>query len=304
MRGRGLHINIVSGNEEITCKDGKNGMNKQGTQDKKKKEETFGSFIRQCLIIIIGVFLIRSLLIEPFNIPSGSMIPTLQIGDFVAVSKYSYGYSHYSFPFSLPLFEGRILGRQPHRGDVAVFRYTQDTSIDYIKRVIGLPGDRIRMEEGKLFINDHEVARDSLGHYEVKDERNHLLSGIRYRENLPASDGRSFVKHEILKMREDDDANNTPEYVVPEGCLFMMGDDRDDSSDSRFQGGRETGKCAAPAGNDFLKASEHDLGFVPMENLVGRAQRVMFSIDLRHPAWAFWYWPGEIRWGRTFYGIN
>ncbi|MDF7674402.1 signal peptidase I [Acetobacteraceae bacterium ESL0709] len=271
---------------------------------KVKKEENLVSFIYQCVVIIVGVFLIRSLLIEPFNIPSGSMIPTLQIGDFVAVSKYSYGYSRYSFPFSLPLFEGRVMGSQPHRGDVVVFRYTQDTSIDYIKRVIGLPGDHIRMEDGNLFINDHEVTRDSLGHYEVKDERGRLLSGIRYREHLPASSGDSLVTHEILKMREDDDANNTQEYVVPSGCLFMMGDDRDDSSDSRFQGGRETGKCAAPAGNDFLKASDHDLGFVPMENLVGKAQRVMFSMDLKHPAWAFWYWPVEVRWGRTFHGIN
>ncbi|UMM64594.1 signal peptidase I [Aristophania vespae] len=279
-------------------------MSKAKNSASGKKEESLGDFIRQCLIIIVGVFFIRSLLIEPFNIPSGSMIPTLQIGDFVAVSKYSYGYSRYSFPFSLPLFEGRIFGSMPHRGDVAVFRYTQDTSIDYIKRVIGLPGDHIRLEDGKLYINDREVPRDNLGHYAVNDENDRLLSGTRYLENLPREDGKKIVKHEILKMREDDEANNTKEYVVPAGCLFMMGDDRDDSADSRFQGGRETGKCAAPAGNDFLKATDKDLGFVPTENLIGRAQRVMFSIDLKHPSWAFWYWPTEIRWGRTFHGIN
>ncbi|QHI95332.1 signal peptidase I [Aristophania vespae] len=279
-------------------------MSKAKNSASGKKEESLGDFIRQCLIIIVGVFFIRSLLIEPFNIPSGSMIPTLQIGDFVAVSKYSYGYSRYSFPFSLPLFEGRIFGSTPHRGDVAVFRYTQDTSIDYIKRVIGLPGDHIRLEDGKLYINDREVPRDNLGHYAVNDENDRLLSGTRYLENLPREDGKKIVKHEILKMREDDEANNTKEYVVPAGCLFMMGDDRDDSADSRFQGGRETGKCAAPAGNDFLKATDKDLGFVPTENLIGRAQRVMFSIDLKHPSWAFWYWPTEIRWGRTFHGIN
>lgn len=277
-------------------------MGKKSSSD--VKQESWLDILRQIVILVVVIVGVRSLLIEPFNIPSGSMIPTLQIGDFVAVSKSSYGYSQYSFPLGITHFSGRIWGSLPHRGDVTVFRYTQDTSIDYIKRIVGLPNDRIRMTEGRLFLNGQEVGRRSLGHYEVQDELGRELSGERYREFLPREHNQGIVAHDILKMRDDDAANNTAEYVVPEGCLFVMGDDRDDSSDSRFHGGRDEGKCAAPAGNDFLKSSDRDLGFVPTENLVGRATYVLFSVDLKHPAWQFWYWPVEIRWGRIMRGIH
>lgn len=270
---------------------------------RQEQEETFLDFLRQLIVLFIIVFFVRSFLFEPFKIPSGSMIPTLQIGDYVGVTKFSYGYSKYALPYSLPLWSGRILERTPQRGDVAVFRYTQDTSIDYIKRIVGLPGDHIRMIGGKLFINGHELARQSLGHYEVRDETGRLLSGERYREML-SRDEKYTVTHEILKLEEDNAPNNTIDYIVPEGCFFAMGDDRDDSSDSRFQGGRETGKCAAPAGNDYLKSSAKDLGFVPMENLVGKAHIVLFSIDWRHPVWQFWYWPSEVRWNRVMHWIS
>lgn len=269
------------------------------------KQESWIASIRQFVVLIVIVVAVRSLWVEPFNIPSASMVPTLQIGDFVVVSKSSYGYSRYSFPFSPNFFSGRIWGSLPHRGDVAVFRFTQDTSIDYIKRIVGLPGDHIRMVHGELFVNGQKVPRQSLGHYAVDDEFGNPLEGERYREMLPRENGQGTAAHDILKMRDTDDANNTSDYVVPQGCLFAMGDDRDDSADSRFQGGRDTGQCAAPPGNDFLKASDRDLGFVPVENLVGHATYVLFSIDLlRHPAWQFWYWPTEIRWNRILRGID
>lgn len=128
-----------------------------------RREETLGESIRYFCVLLLAVFAVRSLVVEPFNIPSGSMIPTLQIGDFVLVSKFSYGYSRFSFPFSPNVFSGRILGSEPHRGDVAVFRFTRDTSVDYIKRIIGLPGDHIQVTGGKLILNGIEVpARRSV----------------------------------------------------------------------------------------------------------------------------------------------
>lgn len=270
------------------------------------KGEDLVDFFRQLIILFIAVFMVRSFIFEPFQIPSGSMIPTLLVGDYVGVTKFSYGYSKYALPLGLPLWSGRFFAQTPQRGDVAVFRYTQDTSIDYIKRIVGLPGDHIRMIGGKLFINGHELERISQGHYEIRDEGGRLLSGERYREAVPRgvqNAAQGFVTHDILKLRNDDDANNTPDYIVPQGCFFAMGDDRDDSADSRFQGGRDTGKCAAPPGNDFIKSGMKDLGFIPFENLVGRAQIILLSIDWQHPHWEFWYWPVEIRWNRFMHRI-
>ncbi len=234
-------------------------------------------------LIAVGI---RTVAFEPFNIPSGSMIPTLLVGDYLFVAKYSYGYSKYALPFAPDLFSGRIFGALPHRGDVAVFRYTHDTSVDYVKRVIGLPGDHVQVRAGQLYVNGTLVPRHSLGDYQEADERGVMLHGERFIEDLPAG-----PHHQILRFKQDgkldDDGeqNNTPDYLVPAGYLFMMGDDRDDSADSRFQG---------PGG----------LGFVPVENLVGRAQFIFFSIGGQHPVWAFWYWPLEIRWGRLLHGIT
>ncbi len=227
-------------------------------------------------LIAVGI---RTVAFEPFNIPSGSMIPTLLVGDYLFVSKYSYGYSKYAMPFAPDLFSGRIFGALPHRGDVAVFRYTHDTSIDYVKRVIGLPGDHVQVRAGQLYLNGTLVPRHSLGDYEEEDERGTALRGERFVEDLP-----NGPHHQILKLEEDGEQNNTPDYLVPAGYLFMMGDDRDDSADSRFQG---------PGG----------LGFVPTENLVGKAQFIFFSIGGQHAIWQFWYWPAEIRWGRLLRGI-
>lgn len=211
---------------------------------------------------------IRTFLFEPFNIPSGSMIPTLLVGDYLFVEKYSYGYSHYSLPFAPDLFSGRIFGSVPQRGDVMVFKYPRDTSVDYIKRVIGLPGDTVQVTEGRLYINGKEVERVPEGDYQVNDEGVQQVLRL-YQENLPGG-----VHHDILKATELGDANNTQPYTVPAGELFVMGDNRDNSADSRFW------------------------GFVPMENLVGKAEIIFFSIDPRAPWWEVWMWPFEVRWGR------
>ncbi len=223
------------------------------------------------LLIAVGV---RTFLFEPFNIPSGSMIPTLLVGDYVFTAKYSYGYSRFSFPFAPDLFSGRIFFHMPKRGDVAVFRETQDTSIDYIKRIVGLPGDHIQMREGQLYLNGTLVPRDDVGDYVAIDENDRHMDGRRYLEHLPTRGG--VVTHQILKFDSDSWWNNTQEYVVPPGDFFAMGDDRDDSADSRFP----------------------DLGYVPLENLVGHAKIIFFSVDERYPLWEFWEWPFEVRWGR------
>ncbi|MFT8835983.1 MAG: signal peptidase I, partial [Acetobacter sp.] len=173
-----------------------------------------------------------------------------------------------------------------HRGDVAVFRFTKDTSIDYIKRVIGLPGDRIQVTGGQLFLNGVRVPCTQPHAYVARDETRMPMEGEACTEELPLRDGQGVVRHDILKLTNDGPQNDTPEYVVPPGYFFAMGDNRDDSADSRFVG-------------DGPK----DLGFVPMENLVGKAQRIFFSVEAAHPIWQVWYWPAEIRWARLLKGV-
>jgi signal peptidase I len=225
-------------------------------------------------LIAIGI---RTVAFEPFNIPSGSMIPTLLVGDYLFVSKYSYGYSHFSLPLSPPLFSGRIFGRLPQRGDVAVFKLPRDTSQDYIKRIVGLPGDRIQMKGGQLFINGKQVERQPAGDYMADGDGPRMLLK-RYQETLP--NGR---QHYILKATDDGPLDNTQEYKVPDGYVFAMGDNRDNSLDSRV-----------------LNA----VGFVPVENLVGRAEFIFLSVDGTAPLWEIWEWPFEIRWSRLFTGIT
>ncbi len=245
------------------------------------------------ILIAIGV---RTVAFEPFNIPSGSMIPTLLVGDYLFVSKYSYGYSKYSLPFFAPSFlHGRLFGAMPHRGDVAVFKWPRDNATDYIKRIIGLPGDRIQVKAGVLYINGEAAPRTPEGTFIAADQ------GIRtelreYKEALPGG-----VKHDILKATDgldnardpafdptkEFDPNNTPEYVVPPDHVFAMGDNRDMSSDSRFM-------------------NSSGVGFVPVENLVGRAEILFFSIesDPNDEWWAVWEWPVRIRWSRVLKPIH
>jgi signal peptidase I len=235
--------------------------------EQKRKEGGFAETVRVVIHALLIAFVIRTFLFQPFNIPSGSMRDTLLIGDYLFVSKYSYGYSHYSFPFSPPLFSGRFFGHGPQRGDVVVFRLPRDDSTDYIKRVIGLPGDKIQVKEGLLYINGQPVKREPLPGF--KDDEG---QGKRWRETLP-----NGVSYEIRDLMDNGALDNTRVYEVPAGHYFMMGDNRDNSQDSRV-----------------LSA----VGYVPFENLIGKAQIIFFSVRDGDAAWQFWLWPWSVRWDR------
>jgi signal peptidase I len=236
----------------------------------KKTEGGVAETIRVVLQGLLIALVIRILLFQPFSIPSGSMMPTLLIGDYLFVSQYSYGYSRYSLPFSPPLFSGRIFASPPERGDVVVFRLPRDDSTHYIKRVIGFPGDRIRMIDGLLHINGVPVKRERIGDF--IDDENGGARVRRWRETLP-----NGVSYQTLDLEENGFLDNTEEYLVPPGHYFMMGDNRDDSADSRVPSA---------------------VGYVPFENLVGKAQIIFFSIGDDEPAWHIWSWPWAVRWSR------
>jgi len=220
---------------------------------------------------------IRVAAFEPFSIPSGSMIPTLLVGDYLFVSKSAYGYSRYSLPFGLPLLpEDRIFFEEPERGDVAVFKLPRDNSTDFIKRVIGLPGDRIQVKAGILHINGQPVERRKIEDHIYENAPGQFSRINQYIETLP--NGR---EHLIAERSDDNPGSDTPTiYTVPEKHYFMMGDNRDNSNDSRFPG----------------------VSFVPRENFVGRAEFLFFSID--GTAWKIWTWLDKLRPSRFFTGIE
>jgi signal peptidase I len=237
--------------------------------------------IKTIVYALLIALVIRTFLFQPFNIPSSSMVDTLLIGDYLFVSKYSYGYSKHSFPYSLGPFDGRIFGGAPERGDVAVFRKPSDTSQDYIKRVVGLPGDRIRMVNGVLHINGQPVGMERVEDYQEPDHYGGFRPIEKWRETLP-----NGVSHYILDRTKTGDNDNTDEFVVPAGHYFMMGDNRDNSSDSREPA--ETG----------------GVGYVPEENLVGRAEIIFFSTDQSAGLLEFWKWPWAIRYDRLLMVIR
>jgi signal peptidase I len=244
---------------------------------KRKSSGGWGESVKTILyagLIAIGI---RTIAFEPFNIPSGSMIPTLLVGDYLFVSKYSYGYSRYSAPFGPNLFSGRVFGSLPKRGDVAVFKLPRDPSQDYIKRIIGLPGDRISVRGGILQVNGEAVRRERLGPYIVEGDGPRMTVQL-YRESLPG--GRI---HQIIEYSDTQPNDNTQDYVVPANHVFAMGDNRDNSQDSRF-----------------LDA----VGFIPVDNLVGRAGFIFFSVDGSAAWWEVWGWPFAIRWTRLFSGVR
>lgn len=245
---------------------------------KEKKKESFGEMIRTVIYAVLIAVVIRTVAYEPFNIPSGSMLSTLLIGDYVFVSKFSYGYSKHSMPFSPPLFSGRILAAEPERGDVAVFKLPTDNSTDYIKRVIGLPGDEIQMRQGILHINGAPVKRERVDDFANTDNLGYAPTVPRYRETLP-----NGVSYLTLDLQNNDAGENTDVYKVPPGHYFMMGDNRNDSTDSRYT---------------------FHVGYVPAENLVGRADIIFFSTNGLARIWEVWKWPFSIRYGRLLDAID
>lgn len=240
-------------------------------ENTEKKQSAIGETMSVVVQALILAVILRTLLFQPFSIPSGSMKDTLLVGDYLFVSKFSYGYSKYSLPFSPDLFDGRIWSSEPERGDVAVFKFPPNPNIDYIKRVVGLPGDKIQMIDSVLHINGTPVKRERAGLF-TDDETGQIVQS--YKETLP-----NGVTYSTLDVNVSS-TDNTRVFEVPEGHYFMMGDNRDNSSDSRL-----------------------GVGFVPLENFVGKASVVFFSIrNEKHPL-AVWEWPANLRLERFFNGL-
>jgi signal peptidase I len=242
-------------------------------------------FVKTVIVVVAVVFSVRTFLFQPFRIPSGSMENTLLVGDYIIVSKFPYGYSNYSIPFSPDLFSGRILSGEPQRGDVVVFAYPANPSVDYIKRVVGLPGDRIRMAGGVLYINGKAAKLERVANYVEPLDDGSQRSVPRYRETLAG--GRT---HEILDTSTNGAFDDTEEFVVPAGHYFMMGDNRDNSNDSRVPGS--------------------GVGFVPAENIVGRAEFILSSWTCADD-WEcatrlaeIWTWPWTLRSERVLHAIK
>jgi signal peptidase I len=254
------------------------------------KEEGWWETVKVIVQALVIAAIVRTCLFQPFNIPSGSLIPTLLIGDYLFVSKYSYGYSHYSLPGLIDLapsaMPGRLFFSPPKRGDIVVFRPPGEPDEDFIKRLIGLPGDKIQMIRDRLYINGVEVPREPAPPYDMSEGSERPAPVKQYWETLPDSAGKpGGVRHEIIQIDDDDGPlANTPVFEVPPGHYFMMGDNRDNSEDSR----------AVPG----------PVGYVPAENLIGRAEIIFFSVGDGAPAWEFWRWPWTVRWNRLFQRVH
>ncbi len=232
--------------------------------------------------LLIAIF-IRSIFFQPFYIPSSSMEPNLLVGDRLFVTKYTYGYSKHSFPFSPPIFKGRILFSEPKRGDVIVFKTPQDNRTDFIKRVIGLPGDIIQFIDEDVYLNNNQILKSIKSREDMLYCGNGIRKVATYEETLP-NRKLYHASYSIDNSYKDPDFINSDKFIVPEDHYFFLGDNRDCSSDSRY----------------LTK-----VGYVHKDNLVGKAQILFFSSDRRKGSiFLFWKWPEILRFNRFFKKIN
>ncbi len=239
-------------------------------------KSNFVSNFKSIIYAILIAIVIRSFIAEPFNIPSGSMKPNILVGDFIFVSKWSYGYSKHSLPFSLPIIPNKIFNKLPERGDIVIFKTPQDNRTDYIKRVIGLPGDKIKIQNGSIVINNNLIIRQKINDFIDNDFNASIKRIRRYKEFF-------FDKEiEVLDITDQGIVDNTGIYEVPAGYFFVMGDNRDNSQDSRFK---------------------NVVGFIPFENLIGKAQFIFFSLE-NSKFLEVWKWPKAIRFNRLFKKIR
>lgn len=259
--------------------------------DSAEKQESWASFGLFLLKLLLAVLIFRSFIFAPFSIPSESMLPRLWNGDYLLASKWSYGYSRYSLPFNAPLIPGRVLASQPERGDLVIFKHPIDQK-DYIKRVIALPGDTVAVVEGRVLLNGELLAREEIDNFDIPasvnttcawaaeevsdDAAGDICRYRQYRETLPG--GRSYNVLDFGLPRGD----NFATIEVPEGRMFVLGDNRDNSSDSRF-------RAAAGGG----------VGLVPQELLVGEARIIMWSTDGSAEWIRPWTWFTSARWDRV-----
>tara|TARA_Y100000590_G_scaffold105796_1_gene120396 strand:+ start:7023 stop:7757 length:735 start_codon:yes stop_codon:yes gene_type:complete len=242
------------------------------------KKSTIIDNIKTLIYALIIAIIIRSLLIQPFYIPSSSMELNLLVGDRLFVTKYSYGYSKHSFPFSPPILKDRVFEKTPNRGDIVVFKTPSDNRTDYIKRLIGLPGDTIQFIDGNLYINNNQVFRTLISNSHTLYCGNQEISVSIYEEKLPNN------KSYKVSYRNDISFQNSDKYKVPENYYFFLGDNRDCSKDSRFLS---------------------EVGYVHKNNLVGKAQLLFFSSNSREGSiFQLWKWPNILRYERFFKSLN
>ena len=238
-----------------------------------------GSFFNNLKSILLAIFLailIRSFIAEPFNIPSGSMKPNLLVGDFIFVSKWSYGFSRHSLPFSIPLIPNRLFSGLPKIGDIVVFKTPVDNRTDYIKRVIGLPGDKIKISNGSIIINDNLILRKKIKDFFDINKQDKVKRIRQYKEYF------MDVEFNVLDITDQSPGDNTQIYMVPENHFFVMGDNRDNSQDSRFL---------------------NMVGYIPLENLIGKAQYIFFSLENAR-FFQIWKWFKAIRYNRIMKKIQ
>ncbi|MBO7484027.1 MAG: signal peptidase I [Alphaproteobacteria bacterium] len=246
-------------------------LNEQLKNEEKKEKSGWKGFFWAILLALA----IRSFAFEPYNIPSSSMLPSLLIGDYLFITKFDYGYSRHSFPLSLPIIpKGRVFYVEPKQGDVVVFKKPPENKVDYIKRIIGLPGDTVQMKSGQLYINGDIVPKKELGeeYWDTEGGKNHYT---RYLETLP-----NGVEHLIYELGDNTKYDETEEVFVPQGYFFVMGDNRDNSLDSRY------------------------FGLVPMENLEGKARIIFYSTNGNGLFFQFWKWSEFLRLNRFFTDIK